>query len=340
MKELDLMQAINDLDNGILLEAEQVELKPRRRLLTRIAAVAAALALLCGTVYAVSQGVRAAFTGETWVSHHEQLREDMRYSDLEVNYDLAQREIPEEAVAFLEGYVEEAWVRMKADYPGWIVFDRSFLAGTVWDWEQFLEEDETLQVTEGPAPHYFDSISQAEEFFGLTFAVPDAIRQAELTTVSEEDGGKVHLRVLTPPLVEDPASVGPYLAMWDSEEIPGYIVPGYAELNFGVAAPTEDFSSISGTIYLALSEEAAEEGFTSFLSIALDYLSEPEFRELEIDGLDGTLLVFDPCDTDDGGVYAFYTCGGVGYTIHACLAEGVGTEDPAELLMPWLEELG
>lgn len=323
MKELDLMYALEGVDDDILRDAERFELRPRRRLLPRAAAIAAVIALLCGTVYAAVMSVKVELTGRTWVHHNEELREDMRYSDIAVEYELTAREVPQEAMDAMGEYLLENWEASMALFPrSWGIHEESFAASGR------VVEREGVDVT---LPAFcLASLAEAEEFFGMTFALPDIVPKSW--------DNEVELSVLTPPLTER-GGLTDYLRGIEENHPTDSIVPGFVTISFGMTDPTEELSSIGGRIILALDDASAEHGYTYEFSAALDYLGEPEFPELGIDGLDGNLVIF-PQAADTASVEAFYTCGGVGYALYVVPAEGIEVEDPAQLLLPWLEQLG
>lgn len=323
MKELDLMYALEGVEDALLRDAERFELRPRRRMLPRIAAAAAVLALLCGTVYAAVMSVKVDVTGKTWLHYNEELRGNVVYTDIEVEYDLTGQDIPAEAMDALGEYLLENWKARMSLFPrSWGFHEESFAAfGTV-------DERETGNVT---FPGFrLDSLAEAEAFFGMTFALPDIVPK------SGDD--EVELCVLTPPLTER-GGLTDYLRSIDADHPTDSIVPGFVEIRFGMTDPTGELRSIGGSIILALDEASAEHGYTYEFASALDYLGEPEFLDLDIDGLDGRLVTF-PQAADTASVEAFYTCGGVGYALYAVPAEGIEVEDPAQLLLPWLEQLG
>lgn len=342
MKELDLMYALEGVDDDILRDAERFELRPRRRLLPRAAAIAAVIALLCGTVYAAVMSVKVNVTGKTWLHHNEALREDVVYTDIEVEYELTQQEIPAQSMDFLEDYLDVHWQASVEKRPigdeafvGMVSRGGCYLAGRHW----WYDENDELRRPESVQSHYFQSVEEAEDFFGMRFALPACVRTTALRPWSEADSSGILLEVLTPPLASVD-QIGPYLEDLSEEAAAEQIVPGYAELSFRVVDPTAELDGISGSIIIALNDDAANGGYTRQTSVALDYLGKPTFPELNIDGLDGSLVVFPPCDTDPGAVHAYYTCDGVGYVLYAYVREGVETEDPAQLLLPWLEQLG
>lgn len=336
MKELDLMHALEGVDDNILLEAERLEHRPRRRLLPRIAAVAAVIALLVGTVYAAVMSVVVEFTDRTWVYHHEERREDVLYTDIEVDYELTEQEITEEAMDFVTGYLDEHWrVSLNKAPIGMVSTGQSFVAGS-----HYWEEDGEWKRPDGLDTHYFRTLAEAEDFFGMDFTLPDWILEAEPHAYSVTDAPGARLRVLTPPLVEEGEEVHDYLESAPIEELEQRIVPGYVELTFKVDGITPELSGVSGEVLFALNEEAAFGGYTYQLSMPLDRLGEPSYPALDIEGLDGSLVVFPPCETAPGAVSAYYTSGGVAYILHAYVAEGCEVEDPAQLLLPCLEQLG
>lgn len=336
MKELDLMHALEGVDEDILLEAERLEHRPRRRLLHRATAVAAIIALLCGTVYAAVMRVVVEVTDRTWVYHHEVLREDVLYTDIEVHYELTEQEITEEAADFVTGYLDEHWwASLRKDPIGMVSTGQSFVAGS-----HYWEENGVWKRPDGLDTHYFRTLAEAADFFGMEFTLPDWILEAEPHTYAVTDAPGARLRVLTPPLVEEGAEVHEYLESAPIEELEQRIVPGYVELTFKIDGITPELSGVSGEILFAINEDAAFGGYTYQLSMPLEYLGEPSYRALDIDGLDGTLVVFPPCETDIGSVSAYYTSNGVAYILHAYPAEDAVVEDPAQLLLPWLEQLG
>lgn len=341
MKELDLMRALEGVDDNILLEAERLEHRPRRRLLPRIAAVAAVIALLCGSVYAAVMSVKVDITDRTWVYHYEERREDVLYTKIEAEYEMTEQEIPKKAMEFVTGYLD-AHLQESLNGPsfpgaihvGMVARGPSYVAGSHW-WE---ENGEYLRP-DGLDSHYFQSVEEAEEFFGMTFALPECVRTTPLSSLSVADDPGILLEILSPPLAE-PDQVLAYLEGLTEAEALEQIVPGYAELSFRVEDPTPELAVISGQVVFALNEDAALGGYTYEVSVPLELLGEPSYPALDIDGLDGTLVVFPPCATDPGSASAYYTSNGVAYILHAYAAEDVVIEDPAQLLLPWLEQLG
>lgn len=339
MKELDLMHALEGVEDDILRDSERFEFRPRRRVLPRLVAAAAAAALLCGTVYAAVMGVKVDFNGKTWVYHHEGLNEQMLYSEMEASFILTEQTVPAESMEFLEDYLNVHWRASRERWPigdgvmGMVTRGGSFLAGCHWDYV-----DGEVHRPKGVKSHYFQSWKKAETFFGIDFALPECVCAAALGSCSVVDEPGILLEVLTPPLTSE-EEIGSYLTALSGEAAAEQIVPGFAELSFRADDPTPELDGISGSVIIALNGDAAGVEYSTELSVALDYVGEPGFRTLDIAGLDGTLVVFPPCDTDPGAVNAWYTCDGVGYILYAHLREGVDTEDPAQLLLPLLEQM-
>lgn len=333
MKEMDLMYALEGVEDDILRAADRFELRPRRRMLPRIAAAAAVIALLCGTAYAAVMSVKVDVTDKTWVRYEETLQEDMVYTEIEVEYELTEQEIPAQSMEFLEEYLDMHWQKSQGKGAIGMVFrDGSYLAGSHWWYDEYDNLHREMQS------HFFRSVEEAEDFFGLRFVLPDCVRTGELRPYSEADDSGILLEVLTPPLASK-EEIGPYLESITAEEAAERIVPGYAELSFRVEDPTAELGVISGNIFIALNEDAAQGNFMRENSVALDYVGVPSFPELDIDGLDGSLMVFPPSQWDPGAVNAYYTSDGVGYDLYCHVKEGVSVEDPAQLLLPLLEEM-
>lgn len=118
MNEWDMLQALSDLDDDLLQDMPQLE-TPRR--LVRIAMVAAIVALLAGTVLAVSVGVRVLY-GKDTVKLEDiglslpqgQQVEALEYytADIQFSLQTADLTLPDEAV----GVLTDAWRDFSYDH--------------------------------------------------------------------------------------------------------------------------------------------------------------------------------------------------------------------------------
>lgn len=312
MKELDLMRAINDLDDDILTEADRPAPRRRTRLLPRIAA-AAAVALLCGAVYAFNSETRVTFPNEeNSIIFQDFEHEGITYSHVEVEYDLQPVTIRPEAMDFLNEMAE----LVSSGSGSWYGEDGRYTG------IYYSNDDGPIEygITYPEQPK-FDSIAEAEEFFGLTFALPQIVRSAALSTYEHQDRITLWVNAI--------GEVG--------ED--GFLRPdvGGARMNFWAVDPAEDLDAVYVNIYLGLTEEYTAVPATGGSFMALEELGEPEIQELRIGDEEFTILTFAQDPNNDATVY--YVRDGIGYSLDFQTAEDC-TGDPVKLILPWLERLG
>lgn len=326
MKDMDLMKAMNELDDNILREAEAFEIKRRHKLLPKIAAVAAAVALLCGTAYAVANSVRIGYTGKTETLRQEE-GVDITYTETEIVYNLGWHEVPDESLEVLQQLLDEhlLWCR---DNATWSYQGNSF--ATYYYQEEYAEEVEEGWHDPGPGNFTFHSFEEAEEFLGLSLDLPPVLREAPLS-----DKG-ICLRVLSDPIGEDESEAG----------VPDSVTPGCVELMFYTENPTDDLWVMNGNIIIPLTETFAAEPYTKNISFALDLKGETQMEAFTLGQMEGQLRYFRPVegseydDIRNGSADAYYTCNGIGYAIYTCPSDNCESDDPKEVLLSYLEQIG
>lgn len=297
MKELDLMYALEGAGNDMLLEAEELELHARRRPLLRIALIAAVMALLSATVYAISSETRISFPNEeNSVIFNDFEVDGITYSHVEIEYDLQPVAIKEKAVDFLTDMIDQTgyWV---------------------------LEGNELIACTSN-LPHTFESIDKAENFFGLSFDLPEIVREG---TVAKR---KVTMYALPEYFPEDL----PPEAAWEYD--PDL---GGAKLSFNVTDLPKHIDSMHIKIFIGLTEEYTAFPATGGWFIPLELLGEPVIQEIKLGDEEFTVLTYS--DNPENNACTFYVRDGIGYSLSFYTADDF-TGDPVKLIRPYLKDLG
>lgn len=253
MKAIDLMHAMDGVEDRILLEAEQPA-RPKRRLLPRLAAAAAIIGLLCATVYAAFGGVTLHLDDEntSWFRSDFQY-EGIDYSRVTFEYQLDAVEVSENATAFLND--------MLAPCDWWL-----------------LDGNELLPAMNYHT-HKFASLQTAETFFGLQFQLPGIVRESKIGT------RQVELDAEAMYYPEDQPRHEGYGFSYEPEL-------GGARLFCNALPQDERISSISVFVYLALTEEFAQVPYSAGFFYAMDLYGEPEVLETRIGDEEFTILTF------------------------------------------------
>lgn len=294
MKERnELARAMSELPDDLLLEAGQTARSGKVIKFRRFIAAAAAIALLAVTVGAVSAGItwsQSRKTAEEVIQRFGAIYEDyyqtpdgiLDFEKLEFNLPLEVAELPEENMARLEGLVRTRWNVSQQT-------------------EEVQELDFYLQNYKGhyiPAdmPHNsFGTLTDVEDMLGITLDVPDTLRQA-IQADPEGHDNMVWVRL--------------YAGATEAQSVPE---PTKVEIRFQLTGYAGN-GQATGTITVALSEEAAREGM---LVESYSYEKEGPFwqEEQTVGGYAVNLYGNDPEEGFDGSAGAVYTSGGIGYHI-------------------------
>ena len=294
MKERnELARAMSELPDDLLLEAAQTARSGKVIKFRRFIAAAAAVALLAVTVGAVSAGItwsQSRKTAEEVIQRFGAIYEDyyqtpdgiLDFEKLEFNLPLEVSELPEENMARFEGLVRTRWSMSQQT-------------------EEVQELDFYLQNYKGhyiptEMPHNsFGTLTDVEDMLGITLDVPDTLRQA----IQADPEGHDNL-----------VWVQLYAGATEAQSAPE---PTKVVISFQLTGYAGN-GQASGTITLALSEEAAREGM---LVESYSYEKEgPIWQEEQtVGGYAVNLYGNDPEEGFDGSAGAVYTSGGIGYHI-------------------------
>lgn len=296
MKEMDLMFALNAVDDAMLEEAESFTATRRRISWVRFAAIAALVALLSISAYAIYTETRISCRNDenSWFYHNFEV-DGIEYSHVVVEYDLQPVEIREHATWFLTDMVD------MINY-----------------WH--LEGRELFPIGYG-ATHTFREFEKAENFFGLTFDLPEIVRAGE---VGDRD---VTLR-----------AVPMYAPEGMTEEEAWNCEPdlGGAKLMYGVSVDDERIESVYVTICMGLTEEYTAIPVTDGSFMALKVLEQAEIREIRV-GDEAFTVVYYP-DYPGSGVEAHYVRNGIGYSLNFIPKED-HTGDPIRMIYNHLKDI-
>ena len=240
MKERnELARAMSELPDDLLLKATQTARSGKVIKFRRFIAAAAAVALLAVTVGAVSAGItwsQSRKTAEEVIQRFGAIYEDyyqtpdgiLDFEKLEFNLPLEVSELPEENMARFEGLVRTRWSMSQQT-------------------EEVQELDFYLQNYKGhyiptEMPHNsFGTLTDVEDMLGIKLDVPDTLRQA-IQADPEGHDNMVWVRL--------------YAGATEAQSVPE---PTKVVIRFQLTGYAGN-GQASGTITLALSEEAAREG--------------------------------------------------------------------------------
>ena len=290
----ELARALTELPDELLLEEAQLTHRKKPLKFRRLIAVAAVIAMLAVTVGAVSAGItwsQSRKTAEEVIQRFGAIYEDyyqtpdgiLDFEKLEFNLPLEVAELPGENMARLEGLVRTRWNLSQQT-------------------EEVQELDFYLQNYKGhyipaEAPHNsFGTLTDVENMLGITLDVPDTLRKA-IQADPEGHDNMVWVRL--------------YAGARDAQSVPE---PAKIEIRFQLTGYAGN-GQATGTITLALTEEAAREGM---LVESYSYEKEGPFwqEEQTVGGYAVNLYGNDPEEGFDGAAGAVYTSGGIGY--HIC----------------------
>lgn len=290
MKEYDIAHAMTDISDELLLEAENAGRRRKPIRFRRLVAAVAVIAALAVTAGAVSVGI-------TWnknkVSRQDVIQtfgaiyeeyydgpDSMGFEKLEITLPLEVTELPEENMEIIRRLTQQAGRGNQGEEVDFYVRHRNG----------------HYTIPEMPFDS-FESLKDVEKLLGITLDIPDAVRE-NLEIGSQNNWSYVWVRVYASP-------TGPEKTL----------EPVKLEIEFGVGQYAAN-GAASGTITLALTEEAAQEGM---LVESYSYEKEGSFwqEELTVGGYAVNLFGNDPQEGFEGAAGAVYTSGGIGYLIRS-----------------------
>ena len=285
----ELARALTDLPDELLLEAEQTA-KPRKTIkFRRLIAAAAVIAMLAGTVGAVSAGIsgkieRVSYLDliERYGGIYEEYYDDpsLGFDKLEYSVPLEVTELPEENMDILRTLTWRAGLGSDGEAVDFYVRHRN---------GQYSIPDMPFDS--------FESLTDVEKLLGITLELPDIVRE-NLEVVTEIGAPYVWVRVYARPTGTEKT-----------------LEPVRLELSFGLDEVASN-GQATGSITIALTEEAAQEGM---LIESYSYEKEGAIwqDELTVGGYAVDLSGNDPQEGFDGWAEAVYTHDGIGYSISA-----------------------
>ena len=291
----ELARALTELPDELLLEEAQLTHRKKPVKFRRLIAVAAVIAMLVVTVGAVSMGLAWNVEKETYkevVQKFGAVDEDyykdpdgsLGFEKLEYTIPLGVVELPEENMARLEGLVRTRW-------------NLSQQTEEVQELDFYLRNYKGHYISAEVPYNSFGTLTDVEDMLGITLDVPDTLRQA-IQADPEGHDNMVWVRL--------------YAGATESQSTPE---PTKIEICFQLTGYASN-GQATGTITIALSEEAAREGM---LVESYSYEKEGPFwqEEQTIGGYAVDLYGNDPEEGFDGSAGAVYVSGGIGYSISA-----------------------
>lgn len=296
MKEMDLMFALDAVDDAMLEEADSFTATRRRISWVRFTAIAAMVALLSISVYAIYTETRISYPNDenSWIYQNFEV-DGVKYKRVVVEYDLQRVEVKDHAMKFMTDMVD-----------------------MIHYWS--LEGRELFPIGYG-ATHTFREFEQAENFFGLTFDLPEIVRAGE---VGDRD---VTLRAV--PMYAPEGMTAE--EAWEYE--PDL---GGAKVTYGVSVDDKRIRSVSVTICMGLTEEYTSIPATHGSFMALEVLGQAEIREIRV-GDEAFTVVYYP-DYPGSGVEAHYVRDGIGYSLDFYPKEDY-TGDPIRMIYNHLKDI-
>ena len=207
---------------------------------------------------------------------------DQDFEKLEYNLPLEVTELPEQNMARLEGLVRTRWNLIQQ-------------TDEVKELDFYLQNYKGHYISAEVPSNSFGTLTDVEDMLGITLDVPDTLRQA-IQADPEGHDNMVWVRL--------------YAGVTDTQSVPE---PAKIEIRFQLTGYAGN-GQATGTITVALSEEAAREGM---LVESYSYEKEGPFwqEEQTVGGYAVKLYGNDPEEGFDGAAGAVYTSGGIGYHI-------------------------
>ena len=289
----ELARAMTELPDDLLLETERTARSGKVIKFRRLIAAAAVIALLAVTAGAVSAGItwsQSRKTAEEVIQRFGAIYEDyyqtpdgiLDFEKLEYNLPLEVTELPEQNMARLEGLVRTRWNLIQQ-------------TDEVKELDFYLQNYKGHYISAEVPSNSFGTLTDVEDMLGITLDVPDTLRQA-IQADPEGHDNMVWVRL--------------YAGVTDTQSVPE---PAKIEIRFQLTGYAGN-GQATGTITVALSEEAAREGM---LVESYSYEKEGPFwqEEQTVGGYAVKLYGNDPEEGFDGVAGAVYTSGGIGYHI-------------------------
>ena len=285
----ELARALTELPDDLLLEEAQVTHRKKPLKFRRLIAVAAVIALLAGTVGAVSAGISGKVERVSYldlIQRYGGIYEEY-YNDPSLGFDklkysvpLEVTELPEENMEILRTLTWRSGLGSGGEAVDFYVRHRNG----------------HYSIPDMPFDS-FESLTDVEKLLGITLDLPDIVRE-NLEVVSEFGSPYVWVRVYARPTGTEKT-----------------LEPVKLELSFGLDEVATN-GQATGSITIALTEEAAREGM---LIESYSYEKEGAIwqEELTVGGYAVDLSGNDPQEGFDGWAEAVYTSDGIGYSISA-----------------------
>lgn len=285
----ELARAITELPDELLLEPEQTARSGKIIKFRRLIAAAAVIALLAGTVGAVSAGISGKVERVSYLDLiqrfggiYEEYYDDpsLGFDRLKYSVPLEVTELPEENMEILRTLTWRAGLGSGGEAVDFYVRHRNG----------------HYSIPDMPFDS-FESLTDVEELLGIMLDLPDIVRE-NLEVVTKIGRPYVWVRVYARPTGTEKT-----------------LEPVKLELSFGLDE-VADNGQATGSITIALTEEAAREGM---LIESYSYEKEGAIwqEELTVGGYAVNLYGNDPQEGFDGWAEAVYTQDGIGYSISA-----------------------
>lgn len=306
MNELDFLEALNDIEDDLILDAKKTVDK-RSLIPSHLAKVAVAAAIVClmsVTVMAVSFSVRI-LRSEERIPIPEgvfmgQLTPDTRITT--VDYDLQQQKI----------HLPSDWAERLTEQWKAFPYDYSYFKGM------------DLKHAEGSRIN-FGGISQLESLLGI-----ELVSSPELDRAVR--GSYISL------VVTDPRRAAEELRREGRISPDGLVIylPFYLD---GEKGPSPDMVDYCGlNIFLPLTEPFAESYSSHTVLSSVGDQDLQESRQLSQGGIESILLSNSPGTEDPMKAYAAWEHEGIGYLLELKTHHRISTA-PASLLDPYLKDL-
>lgn len=311
MKEYDIARALTQVSDDLLLEAEHAGARKRTIKFHRLIAVAAVIAMLAVTVGAVNMGITWSITPENRtgeglaLDYYKDYDGSMDFEKLEFSIPLERVELPEAGLRRVQNVLDRHWSLVDLEeYRQHVEIgpDAEFIFDA-WSVDSYMEHFVGCYGVSQEVEHCFDTLEDVEDLLGITFAVPEELRQAIREDAERYGFRGLEVRIFT----------GKTYA--EVRELKGRVIPTEVIVSWELDHYCGN-GSLNGSIIIPLTDETARTGLSG-----LSYSYEKEGaiwqEEQTIGGREVVLFGNDPESDYAGWSEAVYTEGGIGYNISA-----------------------
>ena len=340
MDKYELAQALTDVSDDLLMEAESAVAR-RRMAGPRMIAAVAAIVLTITACAAVTTGITwhkeqvELDSAGLWLEYYGEYDESLTFDHLELTVPLEQVKLKQDRLEKLEKLLADHWSGTQLSYykASSIVWENLKDHKDTADADALLMEYQEVHGDHGYCLTGVETLEEAEELLGISLNVSAEVRSALEASAKFDEFEGIRIQVLTG------LTVAEMEVLLEAGQTPE---PVRVVLDFDLVSYCGN-GDVEGTIVIPLTRENAEAGYQ--IEHNSYYEKEgPIWQETAAyGGREVTLFGNDPQEGYAGWAEAIYTVDGIAYIVNAYkyhLEYPKPTYDSAKgMLLPLVENL-